>query len=155
MRNTALLSLFLSLAPGVVLAEGHGELTFNRACNRCHSALPSNERGVISGSGDSSSNQRGKGPDLAVLARTRTPAQLRTWIAAPHKVRTDTPCDTRLAAPEEVSDLLDFLYARAKPLPLPDNQRRKAALERALADGAVAPSQAPRRIDLPRRSPRK
>jgi hypothetical protein len=136
MRTAATLMMLLS---GTALASGRGEVIYQRACSRCHAAsAPRSDAqgGSIFGSSAELKTDSSKGPDLSTIVKAKKPSAVRTWIKAPQKVKADSVCDTRLAGRDELNDLLDYLYARSQPLPLPDGQRRLKALEAELQERA-------------------
>jgi len=127
MTRTSLLALLL-LSP-LASAEEGGETAFNRACAGCHAANVA-PRGKKSTGGKAA-------PELEVLLGSRTPQQLREWVQAPHKVRPQTHCDTRLLEASEVDSLLSYLATRSQPPPPPREELLRQQLQRELAERRV------------------
>ncbi|RKH59456.1 c-type cytochrome [Corallococcus aberystwythensis] len=117
--------LVLLLAPGLALAQGGGQSAFNRACSRCHVAKATNPNTPKRSMGLKGA-YKGSGPNLGNLMHKRTLSQVRTWIAAPHKVKPETGCDTRMLSASETEALLDFLVTNAE---VPDTAPKKSGTD--------------------------
>lgn len=53
--------------------------------------------------------------DLTLVTRSRTDAWLRSWIAAPHLIKADTPCYTAGLDAMQIDLLIAFLREHAEP----------------------------------------
>lgn len=127
MKRTHLLALLL--LPALAGAEGDGEIAYSRACSRCHQ-----DRAPAQGTAKSAGAAKAPGPQLDALLKSRSPEQLRAWVQAPHKVRPETRCDTRMLASQEVDSLLSFLATRAQPPPPPRDEQLRQQLQQELAE---------------------
>jgi mono/diheme cytochrome c family protein len=127
MKRTSLFTLLL--LPGLAAASGPGEAAFNTACARCHTVgapAPKADKAALGNKAKGSKApqaraEAGTRTNLVELMSQRTPAQVLTWIQAPHKVRRDTHCDTRLLAPEDTGALLSYVMLSVQP-PAPSRQ---------------------------------
>ncbi|MCP3136538.1 c-type cytochrome [Pyxidicoccus xibeiensis] len=114
--------LALLLLPCLAAAEDGGEAAFAQACARCHTA------------GATTPAQPSPGPHLDPLVRSRTPEQLRAWLRAPHQVRPETRCDTRLLDEGERDLLLSYLATVSQPPAPPREELLRQQLQQEQAE---------------------
>lgn len=116
--------LTLLLLPGLAAASSPGESAFNTACASCHTVgapAPKGDKAASAAKGARAKVEPGTRTNLVELMQKRTPREVRTWVQAPHKVRRDTHCDTRLLAPEDLGALLSYVMLSVQP-PAPSRQ---------------------------------
>ena len=135
---TRLLLLPLLLLPGLAVgAANEGKLAFEKACARCHSVSPVTQDQQNKSSAASKikpRQKRGRSMDLAPMVQQRTPEQLRTWIAGPHRLNPKTNCDTRLLPDSDRELLLNYLAVSLHPTPPTREDLLRQQLKKDLAD---------------------